>query len=282
MLKTGINANSFGFDCETADLIRMIRASGFDTFFTGFADDDRKTEALAELGAQVGLQYESIHAPFGGLNCIWDEGEAGDEFVRRIHRVTDTCKKFGVGYFTLHCMNVPRFNVDVCDVQKWSDLGLSRFRSILEYASDCGVKACFENVEFPQFELKRLLDVFRAEGHRSLGFTWDVGHEHCYPGGLDVAEAFGDLLVGTHVHDNFGQADPHVITWDDDCHLLPFDGTVDFCRVGQALKRWNYQGTVTLEVRRNEMIPWYRDRTLEEFLHMAHERVTQIAMWCEE
>ena len=282
MLKTGINLNPFGFDCDTADLAKAVRSVGFDTFFTGFADDDAKTEALAEIGARTGLVYESIHAPFGGLNCIWDEGEAGDEFVRRIRRVADTCKKFGIGYFTLHCMNVPKLNVDINDFQRWSELGLSRFRSILEYASDCSVKACFENVEFPQFELKRLLETFRTEGYDSLGFTWDVGHEHCYPGGIDVADAFGDLLVGTHVHDNFGQADPHVITWLDDDHLLPFDGTVDFRRVGQKLKKCNYQGTVTLEARRNEMIPWYRSMTLEQFLQTAHERAERIAMWCEE
>ena len=153
---------------------------------------------------------------------------------------------------------------------------------VVAYAAEKGVKACFENVEFPQFELRALFDHLRSKGYPSLGWTWDVGHAHCYPApDFDVAEHFGDLLVGTHMHDNFGQADPHVITWNDDSHVLPFDGTVDFRRVGASLKRCRYTGTITLETGRKPMIPWYRDMKIDEFLHMAHERAMHIAAWCE-
>lgn len=110
-----------------------------------------------------------------------------------------------------------------------------------------------------------------------------MGHEHCYPAeGFDLPGTLGDLLVGTHMHDNFGQSDPHVITWNDDNHILPFDGTVDFRRIGQMLKKCGYAGTITLETGRKPMIPWYRDLTIEDFLAMAHERAICVAAWCEE
>ena len=281
MLQTGINFNKFGYDYSDADTLRCIREAGFDTFFTGFMSDEQ-TALFKENGERVGLRYESVHAPFGGINCMWDEGEKGDEYVRRLCAVADTCARFEIGYFTLHCMNVPQFNVDVNAPLKCSQLGLDRFERVVAYAAEKGVKACFENVEFPQFELQSLLEHMRHKGYPSLGWTWDVGHEHCYPApGFDVAEQFGDLLVGTHMHDNFGQSDPHVITWNDDSHILPFDGTVDFRRVGQALKRCGYRGTVTLETGRKPSIPWYRDMGIDEFLYMAHERAMHIAAWCE-
>lgn len=282
MRKTGINLGTYGYEYAIEDVMRCIRDAGFDTFITGFTEDEKRTAHLLEVGEKLGLCFESLHAPYAGINCIWDAGEAGDAYAARLKRVVDTCKKFGIGYFTMHCMNVPQFNRNIKGAQKWSALGVERFRAVLDHADGCGVKACFENVEFPQFELKSLIDMFRTEGHPSLGFTWDTGHEHCYPGGLDIAEAFGDLLVGTHIHDNFGQTDPDVITWNDDCHILPFDGTVNFKKIGQALKSCGYTGSVTLEIGRNNAIPWYRDLSIEEFLHMAHERTLHIASWCEE
>lgn len=284
MLQTGIGFQKYGFNgVSDAEVFALLRDVGFHSFFTGYKDssEDSLVEARKKESERMGLRYESLHAPFGGINCMWDEGAAGDAYVERLNGVADVCRRFGIGYFTLHCMNVPQFNVDVTAPLKCSQRGIDRFRRVVEYAAECGVKACFENVEFPQFELKRLLTALRADGFPSLGFTWDVGHAACYPGGLDLAEEFGDLLVGTHLHDNWGQKDPHVITWNDDAHLLPFDGTVDFRKFGNDLKQCGYTGTLTLEVGRNPKIPWYGGGSLEEYLRMAHERVERVAMLCE-
>ena len=282
MLGTGINLSKFGSDHSDAEMLTMIREAGFDSFFTGL-QGEKTVAACKETAERLGLVYESIHAPFHDINCMWDEGEAGDEYVRQLCAVTDICARFSIGYFTLHCMNVPRFNKDVVAPLKWSQLGLDRFARVAEYAGERGVRASFENVEFPQFELKGLLENLQARGYDSIGWTWDVGHAHCYPSpGFDPAENFGNLLTGTHMHDNFGQSDPHVITWDDDCHILPFDGTVDFRRVGQTLRRLGYTGTVTLETGRRMTVPWCRELKPDEFLAMAHERAVRIAMWCEE
>lgn len=284
MLKTGIGFNKYGFDSlSDGEALAIIKSVGFDSFFTGYKNsaDDATVEARRNDAERLGLKFESLHAPFGGINCMWDEGERGDEYVSRLKNVADVCKRYDIGYFTLHCMNVPQFNVDVTAPLKCSQLGIDRFRRVVEYAAECGVKACFENVEFPQFELKSLLTTLRADGYPSLGFTWDVGHEHCYPAGLDIAEEFGDLLTGTHIHDNWGQTDSHVVTWNDDSHLLPFDGTYDFRRFGNDIKKCGYSGTLTLEVGKNGSIPWYRVDSLEEYLKMAHERAEHIAMLCE-
>ena len=283
MLQTGMNFNKFGFELSDADTMKLIREAGFDTFFTSTMSE-ADTLRFRELGENAGLRYESIHAPFRGINCMWDEGEKGDAYVAELCKVADLCKVAQIPYFTLHCMNVPQFNVDVTAPLKWSELGLDRYRRVVDYAAECGVKACFENVEFPQFEIKGLLDLLRAEGHEGLGFTWDVGHEHCYPApGFNVCEAFGDLLVGTHVHDNFGQKDPHTITWNDDSHVPPFDGTIDYRKVGESLKKCEYRGTITLELSKRglDQIPWYQNVTVETLYPMLHERAARIAMWCE-
>lgn len=284
-MKTGISISAYGYPVPADEKLRAIRAAGFDSFFTGFMSP-AETEAVARTAAACGLEYESIHAPFGGMNAIWDEGEQGEHFVATLKSVADRCRQFGIGYFTMHCMNVPQFNPADPGLQKWSQLGLDRFAQVVDYAASVGVKACLENVEFPQYELRGLMEQLRRRCPAGLGFTWDVGHEHCYPAPLDVAEAFGDLMVGTHVHDNLGQTNPDTITWNDDSHLLPFEGNIDFARVAASLRACGYRGSITIETGKKPQdalprTPLPDPCTLEQYLTIAHARAARLAAMCE-
>ena len=52
---------------------------------------------------------------------------------------------------------------------------------------------------------------------------------------------FGDRLICTHIHDNEG-------VFNEDKHMLPFDGTLDFERVARQIRESGYKGTLMLEV----------------------------------
>ena len=277
MADIGVSFNKCGADVSDEAHLALLREIGYQSFFTSFFEEER-IAALKKESERLGLRYESIHAPFGGVDCIWEEGEKGEEYVRTLYRVADVCAHYGISYFTLHCGNVPRRNIDVTSPQHWSLLGKERFRSVVRYAAERGVVAAFENVEFPHFELKLLLESLREEQREGLGFTWDVGHQHCYPAPLSLPEEFSDLLVGTHIHDNFGQTDPHVITWDDDSHILPFDGTIDFRNVARKLNACGYTGTLTLEIGKKPNVPWYGQMDAETYLREAYVRAERIGM----
>ena len=133
----------------------------------------------------------------------------------------------------------------------------------------------YENVEFPSCELAGLLRNLR--GLPNLGFTWDTGHEQVYEdGNIDFMEQFGDLIAGTHINDNFGRRSPDHITPDDDIHIPPYCGTVDFDRVVRCLRQVNYRGTVTLEIKQPKLCPDSLP-DLESYLADAHERAMKIA-----
>ena len=189
-MKTGISFSRFGTELSDKEILSAIKSAGFDSFFSGADCDEKRMGELKEISEKLGLEYESYHAPFGGINCIWHEGEEGERYTERLCHSAEICARYGIGYFTLHCMNVPRYNVDVTEPMQLSSIGIDRFRRIVEKAESLGVKACFENVEYPHFELNALLTTIRKEGYRSLGFTWDIGHEHCYPAPFDVAEVW--------------------------------------------------------------------------------------------
>lgn len=280
MLKTGIILSDFRYGLSIPERLRALKDAGFDAFFTSLMSPE-DTLMTAEEAAKYGLIYDSVHAPFGGAGEIWTGTEKGLALVEKIKATADICAANGIPYFTLHAQNCPHFNDPAQTVSRFTEEGYRRYLDITEYAASKGVKASYENVEFPNLELAELLGRLRRDCPEGLAFTWDIGHEHCYPCGTAVTDMFGDLLTGTHIHDNFGNRDPHVITWDDDSHVLPFDGTVDFRWVGAELNRLSFNGVLMIELGRSGAIPWYNNYKAEEWLAEAHTRIMHLNALCE-
>ena len=283
MRKIGINFSKQGFALSDEELMRLLAEVGFDCFFCGWNADDRATAALCELADRYGLAFESVHAPFNGISHIWEESEKGAAWVEKLCQVADTCHRFGIGYMTVHAANAPRFNNNGPHGSLFSALGAERFAAVAEYAGERGVKIAIENVEFPQREMLPLVRFLEERGLQAgFGTLYDVGHWSCYPCDLDFAEHFGGYLIGTHVHDNFGIRDPQTVTWDDDSHVLPFDGTIDYRKVGETLKRCS-PCSITLELSRTRegTLPWYKDYTPEQFFATAADRARHVAKLCE-
>ncbi len=56
---------------------------------------------------------------------------------------------------------------------------------------------------------------------------------------VDAIEIVAEHLVATHVHDNRGRADDH---------LLPFEGTIDWPGALTAVQKIGYDGALMLEI----------------------------------
>lgn len=85
----------------------------------------------------------------------------------------------------------------------------------------------------------QLLAVIEAAGTDHLGICLDTGHAHMR--GLDVAEevrAYGSHLIATHIADNHGSSDEH---------LLPFFGTICWEEVMKTFRSIDYKGWYTYE-----------------------------------
>ncbi|MHC1746973.1 MAG: TIM barrel protein [Cellulosilyticaceae bacterium] len=66
---------------------------------------------------------------------------------------------------------------------------------------------------------KHLNYIFANIQSERLDFCYDSGHEYYNHPETDCLSRYGDKLFAVHLDDNFG---------DDDTHLLPFDGAVDW------------------------------------------------------
>jgi sugar phosphate isomerase/epimerase len=73
----------------------------------------------------------------------------------------------------------------------------------------------------------------------NTGSCLDVGHAHLLGGAPEAAERLSGHIITTHVHDNAGRADDH---------LLPFDGTIDWPATLTALWKVGFDGPLVFEV----------------------------------
>ena len=80
---------------------------------------------------------------------------------------------------------------------------------------------------------------------------------------------FGDKLATVHIHDNFGVKD-------NDEHLLPYDGVIDFKKIAMHLANVNYDGCIMLEVFRSNSNR-YDDVTDEEYYFRAAIAASRLA-----
>lgn len=243
--------------------IPMIKEAGFDGFFAVHTGCEPLKD-WARLVREQTLDFESVHGPFQFVNRMWEEGKTGDDYLDLLKSSVHACHQISVDRYILHT-TVGNHAPDI------SEVGLWRFQALCDYAKEQEVHICFENIE-PLPHLQAVMDSVLDPYH---GFCWDIGHNLCYTPHIDMMERYGDRLMCLHIHDNHGVTQPGNIDYRDDIHLLPFDGVLDWEWFASQLKKYHYQGPVTLEVS-DQSLPEYRSMSTREYLAAAYERGCRI------
>lgn len=261
------------FDIPAIDQLEAIKETGFDGFFI---DKQRKTdwtytEPFAQKASKLGLYFQSLHAPFYGMDDIWhdDSGELSDIMIKDLIASIDDCARFDIPIVIMHAIiGMDNFSPN--------ELGLQRLEKVIDYSVKKGVKIAFENTEGEMY-LEAILN--RYGKLDNIGFCIDTGHEMCYNHSRDIIGKYGDLLISTHLNDNWGITGDE-ITFLDDCHLLPFDGVGDWENVAKRMKNCGYKGDFTLEViskgrKGLDTNRKYDGMSLEKYLSEAYDRATR-------
>ena len=248
-MEKGINLFCYG-DEKTLDIngqIELMKENGFDrTFFLG--DSPLLTDNLVDKVKRSGIVFDTLHAPFDGINEMWKEGADGDKMLERLIKTVSRCSGYEIPVAVVHLSSGRPAPVI-------SDIGNYRFSKLMEYAEKQNVTIAFENQRF----VANIASVL--EQHSAAGFCWDVGHEGCFTKGRRYMPLFGERLSAVHIHDNH-----HV--QDEDEHLLPYDGVTDFDYVAKTLADYDFGGTLMLEVFRSES-KRYNDSSAEEYYRRA-------------
>ena len=260
-----------GFGIDTEKQIRLFRQTGFEGFFTVWDEDIQKCRALAD---ELGMEYQSVHAPFRNVAKIWKGGEEGENAVKELITCVRDCASANVPIMVSHVY------IGFEPSEGPTSVGLEGFRRVVEEAKKLGVKIAFENTEGEEY-LAALMDAFK--NYDNVGFCWDTGHQMCYNYNTDMIGLYGDRLICTHINDNLGVRDfGGKITYHDDLHLLPFDGIGDWKEITSKLNKCCYNDTLTFELKilnspnrhDNEK---YQYMKIEQYIAEAYARACRVA-----
>ena len=255
MRKIGINMHAKK-GLSAADFAKAARGLGFSTVFSLPKEQEVMLENANALAA-AGMSYETLHAPFKGINAIWQEGEEGNEMLLKMMDCVDFCVTVGAPIAVVHLSSGD-------NPPPPTDVGRGRFIRLVDYAIGKGIKIAFEN-QRKLHNISWSFEEFRDT--ETVGFCWDCGHESCFTPGRRYMPLFGDRLVCTHIHDNLG-------IYNADQHLLPFDGQIDFSYVANAIKESGYTGSLMLEIKGNS--DFYAELSVEAFLERAAVSVKRL------
>ncbi len=186
------------------------------------ADDARE---LASWLSGNNLKLHSIHSPTMRdsypkrdssmpLSISDPERMRRQEAVDEIKRALDLVEHFPFRYCVQHVAR-PR---DIPDQRRW-DAAFSSLELLSLFARQRGVTLALENTPGEMASPANLKHFLEQTRLTNVKLCFDVGHAHLESGVAAGLEAIRDLVVTTHIHDNRGERDDHV---------LPYEGTIDW------------------------------------------------------
>ena len=230
----------------------LYAEAGFDSVFigSGTVSEPERLIGLSDAAARCGICLEAFHAPSDRLDALWSaEEKPAEAALRQLCGVVDVCRAAGIGKVVLHT---------ACGSVSVTAAALHRFSRLERYAEAQGVVLCYENGSV----LPPLIAVLQ-NASPFHGFCFDAGHQQCYCPDAALAETFGRRMLYTHLHDNDGRGDGH---------LLPFDGVRDWAALARTLAAADYRGTLNLELACHSA-PAYRALPFAAFVREAHARL---------
>ena len=217
MVKVGTYVSG---DLPFEERLQIIKNTGFDFVALSLSlFETDELEDCAKLCEKYGFAVDNIHLSGKSTTDMWKIGSEGDEicerYCREIKRASDAGIHVGVAHITWgHAVPEPI-----------SVAGLERFKKIADCAEKNGFVLGLENSVYPEY-LYATMDYLKD--YTSIGFTFDTGHRNAFAPDHDFLKVFGDRLVVTHIADNDGA---------NDLHLMPMDGTVDWKKVASELAK---------------------------------------------
>lgn len=251
----GISTHLYHDEPLRRDHLLEIAAHGFETielFATRSHVDYHDPRVVADLArwlSDAKLSLHSIHAPIaeslrGG---VWGPAYSNASRLeeRRQAAVAEAVAALGVARQIPVRVLVTHLGVPApYGASGDNDPPASR-RSLEEIqaaAERVGVRVAAEVIPNDLSAAARLVGLLEQDDEpslRNVGICLDFGHAHLMGDLLDAIELTAGHLFTTHVHDNRGRTDEH---------LLPFVGTIDWAAALTSLCKVGYEGALMFEL----------------------------------
>jgi sugar phosphate isomerase/epimerase len=232
-----------------------IASHGFEAvevFATRSHIDYHDASAIRSLGewlAQANLDLHSVHAPITDTfldgrphrtySTATRDTDARNATIHEITAALNIARLIPFKFLVVH-LGVPDAQRPGADDNN-RDAAMRSVEQICSMAEPLGVRVALELMGNGLSTAPVLVDLLERnfEG-ANLGICMDVGHAHLLGDTAEAIEITSEYLVTTHIHDNGGR---------DDDHLVPFQGTIDWAAAVMAFEKIGYDGVLMYEVK---------------------------------
>jgi sugar phosphate isomerase/epimerase len=209
--------------------------------------DARGIDELQESLRDTGLRVHSVHAPVAeALNGgRWTKplSIASREPSRREQALAETAHalrvagRLGATYLVVH-VGVPT-SQETSDDDNRLDEAIRSLEALQEIARPLGVRLALELIPNALSGPEALVTLLEDGPELDdAGICFDFGHAFLMGDLVDAIETTSGHVVTTHVHDNTGRGDEH---------LMPFDGRIDWDAALMGMQKIGYEGAFVFE-----------------------------------
>jgi len=250
----GVSTHLFHEERLTRDHLVHIAAHGFEAvelFATrahfDYHDDRAKTQ-LAEWLSDTRLELHSVHAPaFEALRhgrWVGTFSNASSEETRRRAAIAEAAAALAVARHVPFRFLVTHIGVPTSEAISGADNQRNAARrsidELVALAAQVDVRVAIEVIPNPLSGASDLLDLIEEDlDGLDVGICLDYGHAHLMGDLGEAIETVSGHLLTTHVHDNGGRRDDH---------LVPFAGTIEWEAAMMSTQKIGYDGIFMLEV----------------------------------
>jgi sugar phosphate isomerase/epimerase len=211
-------------------------------------DDDRSTAELAEALRDTGLHASSVHAPIadslrGGVwgtpfSIAAGAEPAREQAIEEVTRAIQLANHLQAPFVVIH-VGVPE-SQQRSAAENRPDAARRSIETLAATATPLGVRLALEVIPNRLSSAEGLVRLIEEDlDLPAIGVCLDFGHAHLAGDVVEAIETLSGHVVTTHVHDNGGRSDEH---------LVPFEGTIDWEAAAIGLQKIGYEGVLVFEL----------------------------------
>jgi len=252
---------TFNYAIPLKEQLPRIKAAGFTHVSLGGGDIEHSgylsaagQKNLKALLADYDIRVCSVHAPFrSNVDISSPDLVPAKAALALLKKCVDAAEALSAGTVIFHPGPDQAGNP-----KRRKEILVSQVVKLIGHIGPRDIKLAAENLRGDILNeiLSHSLDIIL---NPKYGLCYDTSHDNLTSRPMGLLLMYGQRLVSTHISDNRGEKDDH---------LLPFEGVIDWKKFSGIFARIKFSGPFLLEVEMRESA--YKDP--DEFLRQAYAR----------
>jgi len=252
-MRFGVSTHLFHDQRLRKEHLVQIAGYGFESvelFATRSHFDYHDSDAIQQLAGwlkETGLVLHSVHAP---IFSSFGPGGTGESFtvaaadgarrqaaVREAELAIGVIQRIPATYVVVHLGAPAKYSRPADNSRAAASRSIEE---ICKLTDALGARVAMEVIPNDLSSAPALISMIERDFEgSSVGICLDFGHAHLMGDVADAIELAAEHLITTHVHDNRGREDDH---------LVPYQGTIDWPAALVNMLKIGYDGTYLLEL----------------------------------